>query len=79
VCGNFACEAGETCSNCQQDCGPCGDTNHNCCIQKTVPGCNNSTIQQCVCAADPYCCSTAWDGICVGEVEDLGCGKCPAP
>jgi len=27
-----------------------------------------------VCAADAYCCGTAWDGICVGEVETV-CGQ----
>lgn len=26
-----------------------------------------------VCASDPYCCSTAWDGICVGEYQ-AACG-----
>ncbi|HSO37145.1 MAG TPA: hypothetical protein VLT33_31685 [Labilithrix sp.] len=27
-----------------------------------------------LCAADPYCCSTAWDGTCVGEVTSI-CGQ----
>lgn len=27
-----------------------------------------------LCAADPYCCSTAWDSTCVGEVTSI-CGK----
>ncbi len=27
-----------------------------------------------LCAADPYCCSTAWDGTCVGEVSSI-CGQ----
>src|SRR6185312_2457741 len=27
-----------------------------------------------VCAADDYCCSTAWDSICVGEVGSV-CGE----
>jgi len=27
-----------------------------------------------VCAADAYCCSTAWDSICVGEVKSV-CGQ----
>jgi hypothetical protein len=29
--------------------------------------------------ADPYCCSTAWDGRCVAEANSI-CGKtCPVP
>jgi len=32
-----------------------------------------------VCALDPYCCSTAWDATCVGEVASI-CGQsCTAP
>jgi hypothetical protein len=32
--------------------------------------------EQSVCAADPYCCTTSWDPICVGEA--MGCpGECP--
>jgi hypothetical protein len=27
-----------------------------------------------LCAADPYCCTTAWDGTCVGEVTSI-CGQ----
>ena len=32
-----------------------------------------------LCALDPYCCSTAWDATCVGEVASI-CGKtCSTP
>lgn len=32
-----------------------------------------------LCAQDPYCCSTAWDATCVGEVASI-CGQtCTAP
>jgi len=37
----------------------------------------DSTKANCVssiCTADPYCCSTAWDSVCVGEVASI-CGK----
>jgi hypothetical protein len=30
-----------------------------------------------VCAKDPFCCETAWDSVCAGEVAELGCGTCP--
>lgn len=33
-------------------------------------------VETCVCDADPYCCSNAWDSLCVGEVDSLGCGTC---
>jgi len=26
-----------------------------------------------VCGSDPYCCTTSWDGVCVGEADTL-CG-----
>jgi len=26
--------------------------------------------------SDSYCCDTEWDGICVEEVDTLGCGTC---
>jgi hypothetical protein len=29
-----------------------------------------------VCAADPYCCGTAWDSICVGEIATVCGGSC---
>ena len=47
-----------------------------CCYNHLAPGCDQPSVQSCVCAADPYCCNTHWDSICVGEVESLGCGQC---
>jgi len=41
------------------------------------PGSDDPAVTACVCAADPYCCDTAWDEICVGLVEQEGCGACP--
>ena len=32
-----------------------------------------------LCAADPYCCSTAWDATCVGEVASICGNTCTAP
>ena len=46
------------------------------CTLPTSPGCSDSTIESCVCAIDPYCCNTNWDGICAMEVEIYGCGSC---
>lgn len=47
-----------------------------CCTATAEPGCADATIESCVCAEDNYCCATAWDDICVGEVDSLGCGMC---
>lgn len=44
-----------------------------CCVVHAAPGCNDPGCQAAVCAIDPFCCNTSWDGQCVGEAEDL-CG-----
>lgn len=58
-------------------CGTCPTNDHNCCVTG-AKGCNNNTVEACVCVSDPFCCNTSWDGICVGEVASLGCGSCTA-
>ena len=47
-----------------------------CCSARATPLCDRTEVEACVCAADPFCCSTAWDSVCVGEVESLGCSTC---
>lgn len=56
-----------------------------------TPGCADPGIQAVVCAQDNYCCSVAWDSVCVGEVNTFvataeaccadnggtGCGSAP--
>jgi hypothetical protein len=74
-CGNGKCEAAESCTTCEQDCGPC-DQPGDCCHVQQTKGCNDPTIQACVCAQDSFCCNYSWDQICVNEVEELGCGSC---
>jgi hypothetical protein len=39
-------------------------------------GCDNPSIEACVCAQDYICCDFGWDEICVDEVTDFGCGSC---
>lgn len=42
-----------------------------------VATCDPCTVS--LCARDPYCCTTAWDATCVGEVTSI-CGQsCTAP
>jgi hypothetical protein len=55
--------------------GCCSGGGHACCEAGTA-GCSDSAIASCVCAVDPFCCSTMWDAQCVAEVESLGCGSC---
>jgi hypothetical protein len=47
-----------------------------CCDTSPLPGCNDPTVEQCVCAQDGYCCASAWDSICVSEVDSYACGSC---
>jgi hypothetical protein len=49
-----------------------------CCEVHDEPGCpSDQYVETCVCAADPFCCDTSWDSICVNEVTTLACGTCP--
>jgi hypothetical protein len=41
-------------------------------------GCNNAACCAAVCALDPFCCDTSWDGICAGEAADI-CASCGNP
>ncbi len=50
---------------------------HSMCVAgvKLTGGCDaaGSNCATAVCAKDPFCCSTSWDGLCVGEVSSV-CG-----
>ena len=74
-CGDDECNfwEGETCDNCPEDCGKCGDG----CSPTDFPGCMGCKCEECVCAMDSFCCEVQWDSICVGECQDCGgCGGC---
>ena len=43
-----------------------------CCLNNGTPGCDDPQIQACVCAADSFCCGTAWDQVCA----DLATSTC---
>ncbi|NUN12242.1 MAG: CHRD domain-containing protein [Myxococcales bacterium] len=54
-------EAGLECNSvCLCDAGDC-------CLPNNGPGCNAPACEACVCAADPFCCDTAWDNLCVSQ------------
>lgn len=48
----------------------------NCCAQRTTPGCEDVTIQECVCDVDMPCCTTAWDRLCVAEAISFCIVQC---
>lgn len=45
-----------------------------CCVPHLTPGCEDLPLQTCVCTRDSFCCTDAWDGVCV----DLGLVTCGA-
>ncbi|MGK3989662.1 hypothetical protein WME99_41830 [Sorangium sp. So ce136] len=54
-----------------------GDCSHPLCTTGSRCEPEPDTSSACIwelCAADPYCCATAWDSVCVGEVESV-CGQ----
>ena len=45
------------------------------CVESPSPGANDPDVVDCVCAMDDYCCTTAWDGLCVSQADE----QCGAP
>jgi len=56
--------------------GPVGGEG-DCCIDNNSPGCEDPTIEACVCTIDNYCCETEWDDICAGYATN-NCDECDA-
>jgi hypothetical protein len=51
-------------------------TDGNCCDPQLTGGCEVPFVEICVCAADPYCCATAWDDACVSIAIDQCAAQC---
>ena len=49
------------------------------CFAVHGPGCDNDTCCNETCFSDPYCCTTYWDGICVGEAQQWCGGATTGP
>ena len=63
-------------SDCGLDCG--GGTGHDCCSTGDA-GCDDATVQACVCMADSFCCEMSWDQTCVNKVGSLLCAASCSP
>ena len=57
-------------------CSTCADLDTGCCAVHDTPSCDDQAVADCVCMLDDFCCNVEWDGICVDEVEQFGCGMC---
>ena len=73
-CGDGECNGDEICTTCPDDCGACTAS---CCEAHEGVGCEDPACTAAVCAVDPFCCDSSWDGICAGEGVDL-CEVCGA-
>ncbi|MCP3905186.1 MAG: hypothetical protein GY715_16295 [Planctomycetes bacterium] len=51
----------------------CGPGAGDCFVNNGTPGCEDIECCEAVCAVDPFCCETTWDGICAGQAADI-CG-----
>jgi hypothetical protein len=58
-------------------CATACDCAHDACAMGDALGADCSPAVKEICKADTYCCSTSWDGICVGEVGSIGGIVCP--
>lgn len=47
------------------------------CFAGSAPTCGDCECQECACAADGYCCDTAWDDVCVGICVNDCLAACP--
>lgn len=55
----------------------CGSPGTGSCFEvHGTPFCDDGPCCETVCQVDPFCCETEWDGLCVGEADDL-CGCTP--
>jgi len=56
-----------------QSCG--APKSGDCCSAGTTPFCDDATCCEAICAADPFCCATAWDSLCAAAAQ-AECGVC---
>jgi len=54
----------------------CDAGDGDCCVDNGSAGCDDEVGEDCVCAADPFCCQVEWDGICADAYENQCGGVC---
>jgi len=62
--------------------GGCGDPGTgDCCSANGTPFCEDEACCTQICAIDPFCCETSWDGLCADQAANLceSCGAVPCP
>ncbi len=71
-------EPGGFCEEGEQDCGwfTCHGSHDSCHLVHATPGCTDSGCCNLVCDLDPYCCSDAWDEVCLSWAAQM-CGTPP--
>jgi len=59
------------------DCPSCENpSNGDCLVAHPTPYCNTPECCTLVCAADPFCCATEWDALCVSRAQTLCVRTC---
>jgi hypothetical protein len=76
VCGDNQC-VGAECSTCPADCPNGCNCPHDECTEGAALDEGCSACVEDICAQDPFCCQTAWDGLCVSEVSTICGNTCP--
>jgi hypothetical protein len=82
ICGDGVCDMNttvttpETCKNCAKDCGAC-DLGMDGCVSAATGTNGNSPgfvagCKTAVCSKDDFCCTSAWDSVCVSECTKAG-------
>jgi len=59
--------------------GPCNPDAGDCCLAHAGVGCNQPACCAAICAADPFCCDTNWDGLCATAAQGNPDCTCVAP
>jgi hypothetical protein len=58
---------GGTASDARPDAGVGPSLGNDCCTATGSGGCNDDTVEACVCAGDPFCCEVEYDALCARQ------------
>jgi len=88
VCCEFVCTQDPFCCDVLWDgacvnqanmlCDGCGAAGAgDCCTANGTPFCDDRTCCDAICALDPFCCTTQWDGLCASAAQTNAACGCP--